>query len=132
MTQFCIYASKFVWIVNVWSSIRRLTQVPENPDILKKKKKQRKCTFAWYSRNISTMGKCNSAENDSKNAIGLKLTSCESIGFLDRFVEGSPCSYLIVDTTTCTNNVGSSNDNIDLFTLNYRYIDTEFQEMDEN
>lgn len=41
MTQFCIYASKFVWIVNVWSSIRRLTQVPENPDILKKKKKNK-------------------------------------------------------------------------------------------
>lgn len=73
-----------------------------------------------------------SAENDSKNAIGLKLSSCESIGFLDRFVEGSPCSYLIVGTTTCTNNIGSSNDNIELFTLNYRYIDTQFQEMDEN
>lgn len=41
MTQFCIYASKFVWIVNVWSSICRLTQVPENPDILKKKKKNK-------------------------------------------------------------------------------------------
>lgn len=78
------------------------------------------------------MGKYDSVENDSKKAIGLKLASRESIGFLDRFVEGSPCSYLIVDTTTCTNNIGSSNDNIDLFTLNYRYIDTQFQEMDEN
>ena len=57
MTQFCIYASKFVWIVNVWSSIRRLTQVPENPDILKKKKKTKKMHFCMIFKKYFNNGK---------------------------------------------------------------------------
>lgn len=40
MIRFCIYASKLLWIVTVWSSIRWPTQVPENPDSSRKKNKE--------------------------------------------------------------------------------------------